>query len=218
MAASRDDTKTLPTYWQILNTSKELFAKHGFRDTTIRMIAEKANVNSASINYYFRSKAALYEATFYEAFEQIGKPMTGVVGTVVDQKTWEAAIDTWVVFMLNLFLKDDPQISTIRMLVARERSMPTEFCLELFNDFFNPVVKTLRDLVKMAMPDAAEEVLQCTFVSCLSQCTCFMHRDPPWDKIVVCKNVTRSRWIQMMRKQIVGNITARLAFKTNQIL
>lgn len=218
MAASRDDTKTLPTYWQILDAAKELFAQHGFRDATIRMISEKANVNGASVNYYFRSKAALYEAIFNEAFEQLGKPMTGLVGTVVDQKTWEAAIDAWVVFMLTLFLKDDPEIAMIRKLVARERSMPTQFCAELFNDFFNPVVNTLRDLVKMAMPDVSEEELQCTFVSCLSQCTCFMHRDPPWDKIVVCNTVTRARWIQMMRKQIVGNITARLSFQTNRIL
>lgn len=218
MATGRDETKTLPTYWQILDAARELFAKHGFRDTTIRMISEKAEVNGASVNYYFRSKAALYEAIFNEGFEKIGKPMTGVVATVVDQKTWEAAIDSWVIFMLNLFLKDDPEMATIRLLIARERSMPTQFCTELFNEFFNPVVKTLRNLIKMAMPDAAEEDLQCSFVSCLSQCTCFMHRDPPWDKIVLCDLVTRTRWIQMMRKQIVGNITSRLSFKSNKIL
>jgi len=217
MSTSRDDTKTLPTYWQILDAAKELFAKNGFRDTTIRMISQKAKVNGASVNYYFRSKAALYEAIFNEAFEKLGKPTTGVVSTVVDQKTWESAVDTWVSFMLNLFLKEDPEFSLIRLLVARERSMPTQYCTDLFNDFFNPVVMTLRKLVKMAMPDASEEDVQCVYVSFLGQCTCFMHRDPPWDKIVVCQAITRHKWITMMRKQIVGNILARLSYKTNVI-
>ncbi len=217
MSTNRDDTKTLPTYWQILDAAKELFAKNGFRDTTIRMISQKAKVNGASVNYYFRSKAALYEAIFNEAFEKLGKPTTGVVSTVVDQKTWEAAVDSWVSFMLNLFLKEEPEFSLIRLLIARERSMPTQYCTDLFNDFFNPVVMTFRKLVKMAMPEASEEDVQCVYVSFLGQCTCFMHRDPPWDKIVVCHAITRHKWITMMRKQIVGNIFARLSYKTNVI-
>ena len=40
MSAGRDEDKTLPTYWQILDAAKELFAKNGFRDTTIRMISQ----------------------------------------------------------------------------------------------------------------------------------------------------------------------------------
>lgn len=217
MSTNRDDSKTLPTYWQILDAAKELFAKNGFRDTTIRMISQKAKVNGASVNYYFRSKAALYEAIFNEAFEKLGKPAAGIVSTVVDQKTWEVAVDSWVGFMLNLFLKDDPEISLIRLLVARERTMPTQYCTDLFNEFFNPVVAAFRKLVKMAMPEASEEDVQCVYVSFLGQCTCFMHRDPPWDKIVVCQAITRHKWITMMRKQIVGNIFARLSYKTNVI-
>jgi AcrR family transcriptional regulator len=212
---SREDGKILPTYWQILDAARELFAKNGFRDTTIRMISKKAKVNGASVNYYFRSKSALYEAIFHEAFEKMGKPTTGLVSTVVDQKTWEAAVDAWVTFMLTLFLKEDPEISLVRQLVARERSMPTQYCNDLFGEFFNPVVDTFRKLVRMAMPDASEEELQCVFVSYLGQCTCFMHRDPPWDKVVVCQSIPRSRWIQMMRKQILANITSRLSFKRN---
>ena len=218
MSAGRDEDKTLPTYWQILDAAKELFAKNGFRDTTIRMISQKAKVNGASVNYYFRSKAALYEAIFNAAFEKMGNPTTELVASVVDQKTWEAALDAWVGFILNLFLKDDPENSLVRQLVARERSMPTAYCSELFNNFFNPFVGTFRKLIKMGMPEASEEDLQCVFVSFLGQCTSFMNREPPWDKIVLCAAITRHRWILMMKKQIVGNITARISYKTSDIL
>lgn len=217
MSARKDEGKILPTYWQILDAAKELFAINGFRDTTIRMISQKAKVNGASVNYYFRSKASLYEAIFNEAFEKMGKPTTELVSSVVDEKTWAAAVDSWVGFILNLFLKEDPESSLVRQLVARERSMPTQYCNDLFSEVFNPIIDTLRKLIKMAMPDSSEEDLQCAFVSYLGQCTCFMHRDPPWDKIVLCNAITRHRWIQMMRKQIVGNIMARLSYKTNDI-
>ena len=110
---------------------------------------------------------------------------------------------------------DDIDRALVRQLVARERSMPTQYCDDLFGEFFNPIVDTFRKLIRMALPDASEEDLQCVCVSYLGQCTCFMHRDPPWDKVVVCQSVSRTRWIQMMRKQILGNITSRLAFKRN---
>ena len=56
MSEIRDNKKILPAYWQILDAAKELFAERGYRDTTVRLIAKKAGVNGASVNYYFRSK------------------------------------------------------------------------------------------------------------------------------------------------------------------
>ena len=60
--------RTVPTYDQIMIAARELFSRYGFRDTTVRMIAQKAKVNGASINYYFTSKEALYEAIFEQEF------------------------------------------------------------------------------------------------------------------------------------------------------
>ena len=76
---------------QILAAARELFAENGFRDTTVRMIARRANVNGAAVNYYFRSKEALYEAIFDQAFQKFGRPLEDLVGTVRDQATWKAA-------------------------------------------------------------------------------------------------------------------------------
>lgn len=39
----------------------ELFAEHGFEGTTTEMIAKRASVNKALINYHYRSKAQLYQ-------------------------------------------------------------------------------------------------------------------------------------------------------------
>ena len=200
-----------------MTAARELFAKNGFRDTTIRMIAQKAKVNGAAINYYFSSKEALYEEIFDQAFQKFGRPLGDLIGTVKDQATWKAALEKWFDFMLELFLLDTPERALFRRLVAQERSSPTEFCTRLYDDVFLPVVGVFRTLMRMALPDATPEAFQAVFVTYLGTCTCFMHRDPPWDGIEVCRTVTRDRWIEMLRDEIVSGITARYAFRTNRV-
>jgi AcrR family transcriptional regulator len=45
----------------ILLVALELFGEYGFDATSVRMIAEKANVNVAMISYYFGSKEKMFE-------------------------------------------------------------------------------------------------------------------------------------------------------------
>ena len=46
----------------IINKAIELFAEKGFKGTSIRDLAAKAEVNVAMVNYYFGSKEKLFEA------------------------------------------------------------------------------------------------------------------------------------------------------------
>lgn len=46
----------------ILDAARMLFAKHGFRGTTIRSVAERAGVDLALVHYFFESKAKLFAA------------------------------------------------------------------------------------------------------------------------------------------------------------
>ncbi|MBI2731267.1 MAG: TetR/AcrR family transcriptional regulator [Sphingobacteriales bacterium] len=49
---------------QIMEAAEELFAEKGFNGTSVRDIAEKAQVNLAMISYYFGSKDKLLETLF----------------------------------------------------------------------------------------------------------------------------------------------------------
>lgn len=49
---------------QIVDAAEHLFAEKGFHGTSVRDIAEKAQVNLAMISYYFGSKDQLLEAMF----------------------------------------------------------------------------------------------------------------------------------------------------------
>ena len=206
-----------PVRGKILAAARELFAEKGYRDTTVREIARRAGANGAAVNYYFRSKDALYEAVFDEAFETFGRPLGDLVGSVRDQATWRAALEKWFDFMLGLFLLDDPRQALVRRLVAQERSSPTEFCRRIYDDVFVPVVDVFRALLRMALPDEPAESFQAQFATLLGMCTCFIHRDPPWDEIILCPAMGREAWVRTLRDQIVATIVARYSFRTSRV-
>jgi AcrR family transcriptional regulator len=56
---------------RLLRAGLQLFAHHGYSKTSTRELAEAAQVNVASISYYFGDKAGLYRAVF---FEPLGDP------------------------------------------------------------------------------------------------------------------------------------------------
>ncbi|MGC5327561.1 forespore capture DNA-binding protein RefZ [Brevibacillus sp. SYSU BS000544] len=66
--------KTERTRLRILNAAVKLFDAQGYDGTTVRQIAEAADVNLALISYHFQGKQGLLEvliATYYEKFFQL---------------------------------------------------------------------------------------------------------------------------------------------------
>ncbi len=61
------------TYELIVNTAKKLFFKEGKFNATTQEIADAAGVNRTLINYYFRSRDALFELILKEAKEEEAK-------------------------------------------------------------------------------------------------------------------------------------------------
>lgn len=55
------------TYNRILEAAGELFASAGFAETTNKMIAARAEVDLASINYHFGSRNGVYQAVLVDA-------------------------------------------------------------------------------------------------------------------------------------------------------
>ncbi len=59
------------TYNRIREVAGELLASTGFAETTNKMIAAKAEVDLASINYHFGSRDGLYQAVLVEAHRRL---------------------------------------------------------------------------------------------------------------------------------------------------
>lgn len=59
------------TRTRILEAAGELFAAHGYAETTSRAIATRAGVDVASINYHYGSRSGLYQAVLAEGHRRL---------------------------------------------------------------------------------------------------------------------------------------------------
>jgi AcrR family transcriptional regulator len=63
---------------RIKKAAKLIFTRKGFLATSVRDIASEADINVASVNYYFRSKEKLFELVMAETLEQLFKEVEPV--------------------------------------------------------------------------------------------------------------------------------------------
>jgi TetR/AcrR family transcriptional regulator len=89
---------------QIFATATQLFAEHGYKGTSTRVIAQAANVKQVMIHYYFKSKEELYESILkYEAMTMLSV----IFATNTEHKSKEEMlIDTPI--RLMTVLHDNP--------------------------------------------------------------------------------------------------------------
>ena len=58
---------------EILKEAKKLFAKNGYKDTTMRQISEAANISLGSLYFYFTNKSEIYIALYKESLEKLDR-------------------------------------------------------------------------------------------------------------------------------------------------
>ncbi len=87
----------------ILNIAEQLFAAKGFEASTVRDIAEAANVNLAMISYYFGSKEKMLETLFQERMHstQLRVSLLMLDKTIPPFEKVEIMLDEYIKKVLN---------------------------------------------------------------------------------------------------------------------
>ncbi|MDB5091098.1 MAG: Transcriptional regulator, TetR family [Mucilaginibacter sp.] len=97
-------TEDASTEEKIKDAARMIFTKKGFLATTVRDIATEADINVASVNYYFRSKEKLFEfimdETMKKLFNKI-EPVLNDEATTLFQK-----IETCVGYYIDQVLEN----------------------------------------------------------------------------------------------------------------
>ncbi len=139
MILGNDSTKT-----KILLAAGPIFAEKGLRRTTVREICAAAEVNLASVNYYFHDKESLYLETVHYArakqntrfpfpdWESHTSPehrLRGFVTTLLQRITVLQEAPWQVRLMMNEVLN------------------PTDACRTLVQEYFQPVFERLLTIV-----------------------------------------------------------------------
>jgi AcrR family transcriptional regulator len=145
---------------QILDAAEYLFSKHGLYGVTLKDVAKRVGAHHTLLNYYFRDKKKLFDAVCarravvtstrrmnaldaYDAATQ-GKP------------TVEGALRAFLDTDLDLYIQGGEGWRNYGALGAQVANTP-EWGAEIMHAQFDSVVLRLIELLKKALPGAAEE-------------------------------------------------------------
>lgn len=129
---------------RLIAAASEVFARHGFAGTRVREIVRAAEVNLASVNYYFGGKEGLYEATLQELASQRMAQRAAGAG---EGEAAEAALHRVVRAVLQRFVEGERD-SPLGRIIAHESMNPTVYFDRLIADIVRPEMDVLIAVVR----------------------------------------------------------------------
>jgi AcrR family transcriptional regulator len=160
--AKIDDTRD-----RLLLAAEEVFAAKGFEAASVRDILKLAKVkNIAAINYYFGDKERLYIEAVKNAHTccNVGIPFPEwSANTPAEQK-----LRDFIVTMLQRLFQ--PQRPTAFQLMLREMAYPTQACVEVVQEYIQPMAVVLTGILEELLPDMPKQKLFLIGFSIVGQC------------------------------------------------
>ncbi|MFZ2171855.1 MAG: CerR family C-terminal domain-containing protein [Methylococcaceae bacterium] len=167
-------TPNEPAFDRLLQVAVEVFAECGFREATVREICSRANVNVASVNYYFRSKEALYAQALAFAFQEANRlyPLDAIFDRSLPP---EQRLTLFIGNFLHKLL-DDSHLGLHSKLIAREIADPTKALDEIIDTSIVPQFALLTEIVQQILGVSTEKVtVHRCLLSIFGQCLMFKH-------------------------------------------
>jgi len=148
------------TIEHILDAAERLFSRHGFYGVTLKDVASEIGVHHTLINYYFDDKKQLFDEVFARRAvvtnERRMKALADCEAASGGKPTVEAALRAFLDTDLDLYIQGGEGWKNYAAMGAQVANTP-EWGAEMMDKHFDPVVLRLIDLLKKALPDAAEE-------------------------------------------------------------
>lgn len=159
---------------RLLDAAGEVFAERGYRRATVREICRRANVNIASVNYYFKGKEDLYADVLEFAYRQALRkyPESGVPAL---SGTPEIRLFRFIrSFLLRILDEGSP--AWFGKLMAREIVEPTGALDGIIEKAILPIHRSLGALVREVLGGRCDDALVRRHVfSILGQCLFYRH-------------------------------------------
>jgi len=211
--SKKADVSQKNTQEKILHAATKVFAEHGYKDATTRMICAEAHVNVALVNYYFRSKAELYKAVIGALFEDVAKPMMSIPDTVCDEATWQLAMRTWVRRALAICAARKPPEFWMARLMGMEECVPSDMAQDIDRKFAIPMRQCFARLLRMALKgdDPVEVNLWCSTVH--AQYVVYAIAKPGWAGRFCPQDTDLEMWLDKVADHICVGIFSRLSFQ-----
>lgn len=145
------------TVERILDAAEQLFAEHGFAETSLRAITSHAGVNLAAVNYHFGSKKALIQAVFSRFLEPFTTNLARALSQINGENNTpdlEASLHMLVDQIMAVKPRRENDLSVCMRLVGLAYSQGQghlkkylrEVYGEVFEDYLKLLVKTCPNL------------------------------------------------------------------------
>ena len=162
---------------RILEAAGEIFADRGFRQTTVREICRRADVNLAAINYHFGDKERLYMAVI-KHYKEITFQKYSQNDFVRDQDPYDVQLTAFIKYFMSHILGEG-HVSCFGRLMSREYIEPTSALDVIIEEEFRPFFNRLNAIVRQLLGKEIGEgkVILCS-MSVLGQCLYFRNSRP----------------------------------------
>jgi AcrR family transcriptional regulator len=154
------------TRQRVLDVACELFASVGYEQTTLMQIAEHAKANKVAVNYYFRSKEALYQECWRLVLQRSLEAHPPDGGVAADAPA-EERLRGWIHSLLARMAPSNREFQ----LVIREVLRPTGLLSEIVRESIEPLQAGLAAVIgELLGPKATNLHLVLCIRSITGQC------------------------------------------------
>lgn len=138
---------------RILDAAEEVFSETGYHGATLKVIAERAAVTQALINYYFGSKYGLYEAVFLRRGSPIAESRMRRLGEIQAGPGPITAQDIVRAFLApTLALRETEGGRRFLRLQARLHTEPADISYKLRNMAYDASTRAYVQALERACP------------------------------------------------------------------
>ncbi|WP_417484789.1 TetR/AcrR family transcriptional regulator [Maricaulis salignorans] len=152
--------KRAETTEQILDAAEYLFSRNGLHGVTLKEVAKVVGVHHTLVNYYYTDKQQLFDAVFARraavTSERRMQALNAYDAAVKGKPTVEGALHAYLDTDLDLYGEGGEGWRNYGALSAQVANTP-EWGAEMMDKHFDPVVLRLIELLRKALPDAADE-------------------------------------------------------------
>jgi AcrR family transcriptional regulator len=147
------------TLEQILDAAEYLFSKHGLYGVTLRDVAQKVGVHTSLMHYYFDDKLALFKAVFARrasvTSERRMKALDQYEKAVRGKPTVEGALHAFLDTDFDIYMKGGEGWRNYGAFGSQLSNTPEGAAM--FDQYFDPVVLRLIEILRKALPEVSEE-------------------------------------------------------------